>query len=306
MNDRELLYITTIAEHLSISKAAQVLFISQPSLTQILQSVENKLNKKLFDRTKKGLLLTKEGEEYVKAALKIQKIYRDMEIEIGYINNLIKGRIIIGVTPYLGTMILPEVLTKFNFKFPNVYVELIEGNSTQLEEMIMSGKIDLAIMHQPITTKNLFLEIVAKDDFILAISKENKVIKENQSIDIANKEMIENLPMIMVSADQRIGQIALNILKNIDVNPNIVYTTKNFDTARNLAAVDLGITLLPKSYVKYFDSKRHPIYLKLPKEWGASWDLCIAFFNSNNISKVCGAFSEIFKEYVKENKEIFE
>ncbi len=305
MTDRELDYIITISECKSISEAAKKLFISQPSLTQSLKKIETDVGKNLFNRTKTGLVLTKEGQEYVSAALRIQKLYRDMEIEIGYVTKMIKGKMKIGITSYLGTMILPAVLPKIKREFPNVVVELLEGNSTQLENMIVSGKIDIAIMHQPIEKSNLSLEIIAKDEFILAISKDNNMMKKNKHIKTATKDMIKELPMIMVSGDQRIGQVANYILKNLDINPNTVYTTKNFDTARNLAAVDLGVTLLPKSYVKYFNSKQHPIYLPLPKSWQGSWDLCIAYPKNIEISKLCIAFSDIFKEYVKENKEIF-
>ncbi len=304
MTDKELDYIITIAECENITIAAKKLFISQPSLTQALQKVEKDIGKKLFNRTQKGLVLTFEGKEYVRAAIRIQKLYRDMEIEIGYINSNLKGRLRIGITPYLGTMILPAILPIFNSQFPNINVELLEGNSTQLENMIMTGKIDMAIMHQPIATKNIALEFITKDEFILAISKNNPLIKSDKP-NLATKEMLETLPMIMISLDQRIGQIANNTLQILNINPNVVYTTKNFDTARNLAAVDLGITLLPKSYIKYFDSKQHPLYLKLPKEWKCNWDLCVAYPNNIKISKLCIEFSDIFKEYVKNHREIF-
>ena len=91
MTSKELLYINTIAEEKSISKASRKLFISQPSLSQAVQRIEEHLGTILFKRTNTGLILTVAGEKYYKMANQILKIYDDFKTEINDINDMKTG-----------------------------------------------------------------------------------------------------------------------------------------------------------------------------------------------------------------------
>lgn len=108
--NNEFLYITTIAKYKSISKSAQKLYISQPSLSQCLSTVEERIGTKLFIRSQKGLTLTYAGEEYCKMATDILQIYNDFENSITQLNEMKRGRITFGITNFLGPLHLPSVL----------------------------------------------------------------------------------------------------------------------------------------------------------------------------------------------------
>jgi len=101
MTDRELLYIRTVADEHNLSKAAEKLYLTQPSLSKCLQKIESDLGTKLFQRTSGGLILTFAGEKYYSTATTILKIYNDFEMEVGDINNLKKGRVTLGCTHVL-------------------------------------------------------------------------------------------------------------------------------------------------------------------------------------------------------------
>ena len=118
MTTRELLYVKTIAEEKSISKAAKRLYIAQPSLSQSLQKLEEQLGVALFHRTSSGLTLTYAGERYYHMASQVLKIYENFEIEISDINNLKTGKIRLGITNHLGALTLPQTLKQFHDLFP--------------------------------------------------------------------------------------------------------------------------------------------------------------------------------------------
>ena len=101
MTSKELLYVKTIAEEKSISQAAKLLFIAQPSLSQALSRIEDNLGTPLFTRTTGGLNLTYAGERYYQTACRILKIYENLEGEISDINGLRTGRIRMGITNHL-------------------------------------------------------------------------------------------------------------------------------------------------------------------------------------------------------------
>lgn len=97
MTERELIYVKTIADEGSISKAAQKLYLSQPSLSHCVQRIEESLGAKLFTRSPTGLTLTYVGERYYSVATEILHIYSDFQQEVGEMKSLRSGRITVGI-----------------------------------------------------------------------------------------------------------------------------------------------------------------------------------------------------------------
>ena len=149
MTSRELEYIKTVADEKSISSAARKLYIAQPSLSQSLQRIEENLGAKLFNRTPSGLTLTYAGERCYQMACQVLKIYSDFEAEISDINQLKTGRIVMGTTNHLGTVILPEILLEFKENSPSVELEILEDNTGNLEAKLLTGAMDFALLHAP-------------------------------------------------------------------------------------------------------------------------------------------------------------
>ena len=110
MTTRELLYVKTTADTGNISKAAKKLFVTQPSLSQSLQRIEDSIGTKIFVRSPDGLKLTFAGEKYYQMACQVLKIYDDFSSEITDINDLKVGHISFGVTHHLGAIVLPQIL----------------------------------------------------------------------------------------------------------------------------------------------------------------------------------------------------
>ena len=149
MTGKELLYVKTVADERSISRAAKKLFIAQPSLSQSIQKIEEGLGTRLFFRTAGGLTLTFAGERYYHMASEILKRYEDFELEISDINNLKTGKIHLGITNHLGTLTLARVLPRYREICSHIEVYIHEENSEKLEQMLLSGGVDFAIMHAP-------------------------------------------------------------------------------------------------------------------------------------------------------------
>lgn len=304
MTDRELLYITTIAQEGSLSKAAERLFVAQPSLTLFLQRLEQQVGATLFRRTPTGLEITDAGQQYVTMAYEIQKRYRDMTFELDGISHMYHGKIRLGITSHLGTMMLPVLISKYTQRFPHVDVELVEANSTQLESLLAFGQIDIALMHRPIESKHIVLETVATDPFLLAVSPQSPWAVAGQSGELS-AEMLQEMPMIMISQQQRIGQMATHILNVAQVVPQVRYTTRNFDTARSMAAMGLGVTFVPASYTRYFPCVYPLFYFALPPQWQGVWDLCIAYPRQSKPPRPCVELADLVREYVAENRGMF-
>jgi DNA-binding transcriptional LysR family regulator len=302
MTHKELLYIKTIAEEKSISKAAKKLYISQPSLSQAVQRIEETLGTFLFKRTNNGLLLTLSGEKYYQMAITILKVYDNFQMEISDINNMKTGRINIGITTHLGTYVLPLVIPEFKKLCPFIDIYIIEKNSTELEKSLLSGEVDFAIMHQPkkLNCSQISYFPLVEDPFLLAMSPNHPLTKYGQinpdyeypKIDF---KLVCNEPFIMLNKEQRIRHVSDKIFENSKIEPIITLTVKNFETARRLSAQGVGLTFIPLQYSKISASEFPPAYFFIDDKYEANWTMCIATMKNVFLSKADTLFLQIIK-----------
>lgn len=306
MTERELLYVKMVADEKSISKAAEKLFLTQPSLSMCIQKIEISLGIKLFKRTNNGLLLTYAGERYYQIATDILRIYSDFEIEVSDINNLKKGRITIGITVYLATYILPIVLPLFRKQCPNIEVFIIEKNSMELDKSLAAGEIDFAIMHTfPFNEykNNSRTDIypLYKDHLLLVTQKDHPLRQYATKIKGGGYPLIDinlfaNEPFIMVHQEQKIRQVTNFVLQKANMNPAIALTTKSYETARRLACEGIGVTLIPHQYLNIFPGQYFPDYYHIDKKYSPYWTMCVSVQKNAYVSKAAQLFIRMVSE----------
>ena len=177
MDLKELDYIVTVADEGSISRAAEKLFMAQSSLSQAVRLIEQDLGTSVFVRTARGVRLTAAGEAFISHARQILQQYREARSEASDIENLKGGTIIFGISTYRGTYLLPPVLKKFHERYPKVHVEISEMDSIDLENQILEGILDLALIAAPpVRIKHGFEELM-RDEIMLVTTKEHPVMK---------------------------------------------------------------------------------------------------------------------------------
>lgn len=149
MDFRELTYICAIAEHQTISRAAQVLYISQPSLSIFLQKLEAKLNVTLFERANKKMIPTYAGRRYLEYAENILNMHQRLLTEMKGISQETKGCLSIGSTPTRTRYVLPQLLAIFREKYPQIILNITEATTGELENLLDEHIIDFAFYTIP-------------------------------------------------------------------------------------------------------------------------------------------------------------
>ena len=139
VNINKFSYVLAIAEYQNMTKAAEALYSSQPALTKSLNLLEAELGVKLFDRNISPIRLTYAGEVFLQKAQKIMEMHDHMMKEMSSIATLHKSRLILGVPGERGTMWLPLILPTFFKQFPDVDLQIIEGNSA-VNESALTGE----------------------------------------------------------------------------------------------------------------------------------------------------------------------
>ena len=154
MDYRDLVFLS-VADNLSLSKAADELFISQPAVTRHIKELEGRLGISLFDRKGSKIFLTDAGRLVYSELVDIREQYRKLEYEIGRLKGQYVGKLQIGASSTIMQYVLPRVLAAFNVQYPDVELFVLNGNSSQMEQNLQNGDIDIALVENESSSSRL-------------------------------------------------------------------------------------------------------------------------------------------------------
>ncbi|WP_299229788.1 LysR family transcriptional regulator [Sulfurihydrogenibium sp.] len=162
-----------VADLKSFSKAAQMLFLSQPTVTLQIKKIENYLGMTLFRRHKSNLELTEEGKVLYQFASKIIEDYMNMEENL---KNVRKASVLyIGCSSTIGDYLLPKIITKFISENPEVSIKIFIGNSKEVEDGVLSKIFNIGLVEDNIISNKLDISEFYEDEIILIASKNNSI-----------------------------------------------------------------------------------------------------------------------------------
>lgn len=303
-------YILTVYREGSFTKAAEKLFVSQPSLSASIKRIEEKISTPIFDRASSPITLTEVGREYVKYAMDIEQKENDFKRYVSDHSNLLAGKIKIGGSSFFSSYVLPKLIYDFNEKHPKINFEIFEDSTKNLMNKLNTGELDIVIDNTTLKDENIVSKIYLPETLLLAVPKRfevNAKLKKRcfSSDDIKNdkhKKVVgvsiaefSNLPFILLHNENDTGARAAKIFKHASVNPKIVFTLDQQVTAYNLSRTGLGITFISDTLVKYSGQEQDLDYYKLSDR---SINRNVYFYQKENRypSIACRKFLEYYTE----------
>ncbi len=226
------------AENLSFSKAAKELFISQPAVTNHIKELENRLNTTLFHRKGSRIYLTKSGEMVYGYFKKINDLYREVEFKIGALNDTFKGELRIGASSTILQYLLPKAIAAFHKLYPNIQLFLYNGNSYEMEQKLLEGEVDAALVENEVSHPNIKYVNFFEDE-IVVITGASSVYSKRKLISVAD---LYEIPIVL----REKGSGTLEVIQNAFKNQNI-----NFDKLNIF--IHLGSTEAIKNFLCDFD-----------------------------------------------------
>ena len=298
---REIEYILAIASLGSISKAAQKMYISQPSLSQTVLKIETSLGYPLFYRTKSGISLTGSGRIFVKHGQEILNTVKVLESELrsgsGHEN------LLVGIPLYLGSYVLPPALSKFKSFYPDAEITLTELPSKSLEDELLQKKIDLAIFPLPIQSNGIYHELLCSSRMCLLTASDSPYMQYTYQKFSSDKQFVDlncfrNAPFVSLHEGQRLNTVSHIIFNFVGINPPIVFTTKNFNTLKHMVASGAGVAIVPEQYISQEDRTLLKLTcLHLEEEQNYHWDIVAAYNDASRLSEIAQQFVAVVQNY---------
>ena len=228
----QLRYFLAVCKYDSVSRAAEVLNISQPSVSNAVSNLAKELGVSLFSRQRKRLVLTQEGQLLVTMAEKLlsqaEDISRTMEA-LGKKNHVLR----LGVPPMIGSLVLPALYSDYFSQHPSVHVKIVEDDSSGLKRLLEEGEIDMAFLpHTGNFDGNFGSELLTELQNVCCVHKSHPLAKK-KSLCLAE---LSQEPLVLFRNSFFQTERILEGFSRINCTPKILLDTAQLSTVQNMIA----------------------------------------------------------------------
>ncbi len=164
MADRRLQVFHAVAKHLSFTRAADALFMTQPAVTFQIKHLEEQYGTRMFERRSTGITLTPAGEIVLSFAERILALSDEMDTRLSEMTSEMRGPLLVGASTTIAEFMLPRILGEFNSLYPQVRARLIVANSESIESRVAELTLDVGLIETPAKLPSLSSHLCCEDE----------------------------------------------------------------------------------------------------------------------------------------------
>ena len=263
MNLKQAQYVKTIAECGSITAAAKKLFVSQPSLSQMLRQLEQETGLPIFDRSTSPMRLTYAGEKYLHAAERILAANAELDSQLREIRHEHAGRLRLGISVTRAMQVMPLVMPIFQQQYPNVSLQMTESGSANLEELLRGGSIDLAFAALESTSPSLAYELLEKETIGVLAGRDAAITRQNPNGTALPLEAFRRECFVSLTKGHSSRITQDKLFRKYGLTPSILLETDALEVGRRVALEAGACMLLPSIYIDGYCYQRKGCFYPL-------------------------------------------
>lgn len=255
MNTKQYKYVLLLTQEGSFSKAAEILNISQPSLSQYIKKLEKEIGMELFDRTNGEVRLTDAGRVYIDTGRKVMDLEHQMEVSFSDLLSRKSGSLIIGAAPYRAAGMMPEIAAAFQELHPGMHLVIREGTTVELTEGMEHGEYDLALTLLPIDQRIFQYEKVMEEELVLAVPSSFDPLPARDVPDrkypAVDAKMLNGQSMVMLTDPQYMQKQLDNLCKDYQLHIRPAAIIKSLEAQIEMVKAGIGIALMPSGIERF-------------------------------------------------------
>ncbi|WP_035425385.1 LysR family transcriptional regulator [Atopobium fossor] len=310
MNFQSMDYFVALAEEQSFTKAAKRLHITQQTLSAHIASLEKELRVKLVNR-RVPLSLTASGQEFLSFARRFRNEERDLRHVFDEIAGDKRGLLGVGIASTRGHMIMPDAITRYRNKYPNIRVRIYEGENTELLELLKEGRIDMAVSTISSVQPQLVVRDLYEENIVLVVS--NQLLHSLYGDDMQSKvaevertgslKALKDLPYLLLGEKDVPGKIARLEFERAGFRPNVAVYSTNSETLFALAQHGVGAAFCPKEMVKVkMGSSPNPDLRTIELSSHAHFKVSAAWLKTDHVWSVIESFYKTLVEQTNDRR----
>lgn len=240
MKLKDLSYLVALAKTEHFGKAAELVHVSQPTLSVQLKKLEDRLGLLLVERDNKHVRLTPAGKVIAEKASFIFQEIEKIKLYAATQKDPLAGDIQLGIIPTLGPYLLPQIIPVLHETFPKISFWLHEEQTQRLIEGLHEGEYDVAVLSPPFNEDHLMVLPLFQEPFIFAVNQENQLAKKKS----VTLEDIEHEKILLLADGHCFREQAISLCQRAHAEPHH-FRASSLETLRHMVMENLGATLMP-------------------------------------------------------------
>lgn len=238
-------YFYEIAQLGSMKRAAEAVFVTQPSLSKSMKILEEVVGHELFIRLPRGVKLTQAGEVLFSYCHELFSSIKDVEKKLESLDDPMAGSLRVGTYDSIGIYFWPGFLKKFLSKYPNLSLEMSTGRSREMQLLLENGELDLILVINPIKSPQTIIEKLNDDTFKFYQTTKKKTLYTDA----------ETAPLILMPDSFSPSNSLKEKLGVFKVDQRKVYSMSSLESVKELTLNGLGLGFLPEFVAHSFVEK---------------------------------------------------
>ena len=294
MDTRRLRYFVQIVDSGSITRAADLLHIAQPALSQQLAALEEHFGQKLLIRSQQGVSMTDAGHAVYRHSQIILRQMEQAQADASAAGNSLAGRVSVGLVPFSSAATLSvDLLAETRRRHPGILLHLTESVGQTYSQMIMNGRLEMALIHGAGPIKGVRFEPILSEEFYLVAHRDFAIEADNKPIPVT---ALDGLPLLMPPAYNFVRRAVDTAFTRSRINLKVVAEVEIVRTLARAVGSGLGATIMPKAIAdRIVTESGEPLICRLVSpRIEETLSLCIA--EQNSLSEPALAVKNILLE----------
>ena len=282
-------YFIAVAEIRSISGGAASVGISQSAVTDAIRFIEAELGCDMFARHARGVVLTREGQQFLRHARKIVDAMNDIRGGIGQDMASVGGRLMVGATPTVTGYFMPDLLARYRQAFPAVEVTIVEERSDYLEHLLVNGELDLAILIVPGLTRPEALDhdVLLRSEMRVWMAPAHRLSGQD-SFSLAE---LADEPLIDINREE-LQHVSQAVWERQPTRRRPAYRSSSVEAIRGLVGTNAGLAILPDLLYRPWSLDGDRILAKRTRDTLPTFDIGLVWRRLSRQSEAAELFME--------------
>ncbi len=292
MQFRQLEYFAAVAQTRHFTRAAEAVHVAQPSLSKQIDALERELGTRLFNRARGNITLTPAGETLLPLARRILADVESARVQVQELVGLARGRLRLGATPSLSTVLLPGALHRFCAEYPGIDIRVEERGGRELVRMLAHGELDLALVILPLHQRDpaLATATLLREPLVVAAPADGSVLRA-RSVRVRD---LAHVPLVMYREGYDLREVTLAAFRRERIEPRLAVEGGELDAVLSLVEAGLGVAIVPSMVLEGRPGLRRIPFVRP----GLSRSVGFAHRRDVELSVTAGAFRRVLGDHL--------
>lgn len=242
MDIRHLRYFIAVAEHRHFGRAAAMLNIAQPPLSQQIRQLEQELGSKLFNRTTRKVELTEAGELLLDRGRHILEEMQALEHDVRQVGQGVQGVLRVGFTGSATYGLMPQVVRRAKAELPGLALKIHgEQLTPQLAAGLLEHRLDVAVLRPPVRTAELEFKVIGQDALVAVLPADSRLAE----YEVLSLEQLAAESFVSYPVNSAVAETAVDACRRAGFHPNVAQEASETSALLSFVAAGAGVALVP-------------------------------------------------------------